>query len=248
MNSNRTKRFLGNSLVSAIIGAIIGFLVTSLITDVGKEIESIRSGVILLVALSCYGFMALVLFRIDSEDEFRTEVMKTMSNPLIKIDVEAISDFATSLVKKSKYVRVVGMAKQDILCDADRKSASKRYLTKLEDMLSKDSGSEVGFQYYRVLPKQVSAELQKHISTCESNSASHKKNKFAAINPDNDFDFYISYQIFDQSDMLLIVDNPTKMDNNKDDNALCFWTQDKETIEVFTKRFDSAWSRLGKKK
>lgn len=247
-NKNRASKIVANTIISAIIGAVIGMIVTKLVSDFWGTISPLPNSFALLVAVFVFAVMAFVFNRIDDHDEFRTEVMQNMSNPLIKINKEVISDFATSLVKRSKYIRVVGVAKQDVLGDEDRRAASKRYLSKLENMLTKDYGSEMGFQYYRVVPKRCTEPFKEHFEKCRLNCEIHKKNKFQVIIADNDFDFYISYQIFDQTDMLIIVDNPTTKDPNKDDNALCYWTQDKETIETFTRRFDSAWARVSNKK
>lgn len=245
-DKNRTSKFVTNTIISGIVGAFIGIIITTLVDNITFVVTNLPSWVILVVAFFVFCSMAMIFLRIDNYEEYQTEVMKNMSNPLIRINNDVISDFATSLVKKSKYIRVVGVAKQDILDDEDRKAASKRYLSKLEDMLSKNYESEMGFQYYRVIPKSCNEILKNHIEKCRENCRTHKKNKFQVLTANNDFDFYISYQIFDQSDLLIIVDNPTVKDPNKDDNALCYWTRDPDTIKIFTKRFDSAWDRACK--
>lgn len=242
-SKDRMSKIVTNTIISGVIGAIIGMILTTIFDNITTVVTSLPSWVILIIAIFIFSTMALVFHRIDDHEEYRTEVMKNMSFPLVRINNDVISDFATSLVKRSKYIRVVGMAKQDILDDEDRRSAAKRYLLKLEDMLSKNYQSEVGFQYYRVIPKTCNEALTNHIEKCRENCRVHKKNKFQVLTANNDFDFYISYQIFDQSDLLIIVDNPTVKDPNKDDNALCYWTRDPETIKIFTMRFDSAWNR-----
>ncbi len=236
---NKIKKTVVNSIVSAIIGAIAGLVLSFFIENITLVINTIPIWAALVTIIFLFSCMVFLYYRIENHAEFREEEMEHMSNPLIKINADVISDFASSLVKKSSYIRVVGSAKQDILEDEYRLAASKRYLSNLESMLSKDRS----FQYYRVIPKKCNSELLKHIEKCISNSTIHKKTSFQYIESDIPFDFYISYQIFDQSDILIIVDNPTSKDPNKDDNVLCFWTRDEETIEAFTKRFDSAWSR-----
>ncbi len=236
---NKISKIVANTIVSAIIGAIIGLVISLLVENFTGFMEFIPNWAILVVAIFLFSCMAFLYYRIENHAEFREEEMEHMSNPLIKINPDVISDFALSLVKKSSYIRVVGSAKQDVLEDEFKLAASIRYLTNLEKMLTKDRN----FQYYRVIPKKCNEQLKNHINKCISNSQINKKSTFQYIESDTPFDFYVSYQIFDQSDILIIVDNPTAKDPNKDDNVLCFWTRDEETIKAFSKRFDSAWDR-----
>lgn len=239
----KTHKIINNTILSGVIGTIIGLVLTTLIENISDKTESIPNIWILIVCIFIITLLAYVFNRIESQEEYREQVMKNMSYPIVKIEADAISDFATSLVKKSKYVRVVGTARQDAIINAEKKASSIRYLQKLEDMLKQHYSSELGFQYYRVVPSICNDSLNHHIQECQNICKRNKKNMFGVKYSSVAFDFGISYQIFDETDMLIIVDNPSKLDPKKDDNALCLWTKDPEIINVFVKRFDSAWER-----
>lgn len=76
--------------------------------------------------------------------------------------------------------------------------------------------------------------------SAETHGENAKSNEFV-WNKVEPFAFYLAYQIFDDSDMLLIVDNESH--SGASDNALCLWTRNEAIITAFTRHFDSAWRR-----
>jgi hypothetical protein len=237
-NKNRISKLLVNAIISAILGAVIGSLVTIFAQLTVEKLPIDPIYIVLFFAALVTVLAIMILFKIETIEEYRYEIMNDLVDGFIKIEKGSISDFATSLVKKSSFVRVVGTARQDVLNSKNRVEATK-YLKSLEEKLKKKSQSENdGFTYYRVVPKAIKIPLEEHIKVCMKNA--EKTGNTFDFKEVESFDFYISYQIFDDSDLLLIADN--KSHTGKSDNALCLWTRNKEIIRTFIYRFDNAWN------
>ena len=227
-------------LVSAIISAIVGSIITMFLQWSIEKIPIKPINIVLLSAVIVIVLSVLILRRIETIEEYRNEIMKDLVDGFIKIDKNTISDFATSLVKKSSFVRVVGTARQDVLTIKTKKAA-KEYLLSLEEKLNTECPTDSdGFSYYRVVPKTIKPLLEQHIKVCAGNAAK-TCNKFGYKEIDN-FNFYISYQIFDDTDLLIIIDN--REHDGESDNALCLWSRNKQIINVFINRFDDAWKQV----
>ena len=155
------------------------------------------------------------------------------------IDKEAISSFATSLVKDSIIIRVIGTARQEaIVNNTSDKVNALAYLKSIEKRLDHDHEKHP-FTYLRVVPQNIEEPLQKHIDEC-NNISNRTGNRFELIKLNSkDFDFFVSYQLFDDKHLLLIIDN--KVLGQYNDNSLCLWTKNKKIIDVFCKHFDNAF-------
>ena len=183
---------------------------------------------------------AIILLRTETVEEYRYEVTKILGDGFIRIYRDSISEFATTLVNRSKYVRVVGTARQDVVASTSLKGA-RDYLNALEKKLGADCSDQANaFTYLRVVPRPPSDKMLQHIANCTS-AATDKCHRFEA-KTNLHFPFYVSFQIFDNTDLLIILDN--KGYDRKHDNALCLWSRNKEIIEIFIKRFDDAWEDL----
>ena len=237
-DKNRISKLIVNAIISVILGAVIGSLGTTFAKLTVENLPINPVYIVLFFAALVTVLAFMILSRIETIEEYRYEIMKDLVDGFIKVDKDSISDFATSLVKKSSFVRVVGTARQDVLTSKIQE-AGKKYLKSLEEKLNKECQSESdGFTYYRVVPKTLKLPLEKHIEVCMEN-ADKTGNKFDFKEIES-FDFYISYQVFDDTDLLLIVDN--RSHTGQSDNALCLWTRNKEIIRTFINRFDNAWN------
>ncbi|GHT51820.1 hypothetical protein AGMMS49982_10310 [Bacteroidia bacterium] len=237
-DKNRLIKFLGTGLLVTLLGIVLGFLLNKIFE---KGLDNISVEVAVYLALFfCVAAVILttiILYRTETVEEYRYEVTKILGDGFIRIYQDSISEFATTLVTRSKYVRVVGTARQDMVASTSLRSA-KDYLLALESKLKNDcSDMANAFTYLRVVPRTPTAALNQHIANCNS-AVVGKCHKFE-VKTNLQFPFYVSFQIFDDTDLLVILDN--KLPNNKHDNALCLWTRNKEIIEKFIKRFDNAW-------
>jgi len=236
-NKNRLAKLIANTIISAILGAVMGSLLTMFTDLTIKKLPIDPVYVVLFFALLVTVLVVMILFRIETIEEYRYEIMDDFVNGFIKIDKDSISAFATSLVSHSAVVRVVGTARQDVVA-GKLQQTGQTYLKSLEDRLkTKNKNESDKFAYYRVVPKSLKRPLEKHIEECMEN-ASVTGNTFDFKEIES-LDFHISYQVFDDTDLLLIVDN--RLHTGESDNALCLWTRNKEIINIFINRFDSAW-------
>lgn len=182
----------------------------------------------------------MTLYRVETVDEYRYEVMKNIANGFINIERESISEFATILVERASFVRVVGTARQDVVGSRGQLSG-RRYLKCLERKLNRRCrGESDKFSYLRVVPKALKSPLEEHIRVCEVNSK--KTGNVFSWKEVRPFAFYLSYQVFDDTDMLLIVDN--ELHTGDSDNSLCFWTRNPAVIGAFIAHFDNAWHKV----
>lgn len=225
-----------NSIVSAVFGTLFGILITSVVQSIYDKIPFDPIWIVVVCSLMITCLVFLIVFRIDTIKEYNDHIISDVVDSFVTIDKEQISSFATSMVKKASFIRVLGTARQDVV-DSVHNDATT-YLSALEKrMSSKPSDESKIFKYFRVVPTTAKSSLSQHIKICNENA--QKTGNIFSICEIPSFDFYISYQIFDNNDLLLIVDN--KSHDKKQDNALCLWTRNKKIIDVFIKRFDDAW-------
>lgn len=236
-SKNRISKLVTSAIVSAALGVVMGSLLTTFTDMAIKKLPIDPLYVVMFFAALVTVLSFMILFRVETVDEYRYEVMKNMIDGFVTIDKESISDFATNLVKKASFVRVVGTARQDVIGSKNQR-AGRRYLKCLETRLNRQVRDESEkFTYLRVIPRALKPALAEHIGKCTGNS---KKtgNEFVCMEVQR-FAFYLSYQLFDDTDMLLIVDNEAH--TGASDNALCLWTRNETMIGAFIKHFDDAW-------
>lgn len=237
-DKNRLMKFLGTGVLTTLLGIVLGVVFDKIFEKWLTNI-SVNNTVYLALffCVSAVILTAIILFKTETIDEYRNEVTKILGDGFIRIYQDSISEFATTLVNRSKYIRVVGTARQDVVGRTSLKGA-KEYLRALENKLSSACSDQANaFTYLRVVPRPPSEDMKKHIAACIS-AADGKCHKFEA-KTDLNFPFYVSFQVFDNTDLLIILDN--KGYDKKYDNALCLWSRNKEIIEIFIKRFDDAW-------
>lgn len=239
-DKNRLSKIITGLIISSVFGAVIGFVLSFMTDYTIKNIPINPIYLVLVFSLVAVLLTVIILYRVETVEEYRFEVTKLLGDGFIRIYKESISEFAITLVSRSKYIRVVGTARQDVVAGKSMKGA-QNYLQSLEDKLAKPCpDSANAFTYLRVVPKAPSDEMKAHIDMCTDLASKNGHNFDAKINLH--FPFYISFQIFDNTDLLVILDN--KDYNKKHDNALCLWSRNKEIIEVFMKRFDDGWEEV----
>jgi hypothetical protein len=236
-DKNRISKIITGIVVSSVFSALIGFVLSDIFNLRIKKIPIEPVYLVLLFGIIAILLTTIILLRIETVDEYRNEVTKILGDGFIRIYKDSISEFAITLVNRSKYVRVVGTARQDVLKNRSMKGAQD-YLRSLEKRLERPSSdTSNAFTYLRVVPRPPNQELEEHLEKCQvlAGSKGHKFEYKTILH----FHFYISFQIFDNTDLLVILDN--KGYDKKHDNALCLWSRNKEIIDVFINRFDNAW-------
>lgn len=242
-DKNRLIKILSSALLLALFGAVIGYAFNKVVDNIIGNIPIDITVITFIFGLLAVLLTALILIRVETVEEYRYDVTKILGDGFIRIYNDSISEFAIPLVNRSKFIRVVGIARQDVIENKSMKGAQD-YLRALENKMAKPcNNAATAYTYLRVLPKCPTQTMTEHINKC-SQLAKQKGNLFEHKISENPF--YVSFQIFDDTDLLLILDN--KGHNNKHDNALCLWTRNKDIINIFIKRFDNGWEEANNKK
>ena len=232
------KKFFTNAIPSAIVGALLSLWIQEIVYAKFREMPIDEVWILVISFLLMTIMITMIFIKIESAKDYQNRILSDITNGFVIIEKEAISSFAASLVKDSKIIRVIGTARQEAISyNTSDKNNAINYLKALENRLAHDSEKHP-FTYLRVIPQNPQVALQNHIAKCKSltlNTAHHFE--CIELEPKN-FEFIISYQIFDDKHLLLIVDN--KVLGQYNDNTLCLWTKNKKIIDVFCERFDNA--------
>jgi len=144
------------------------------------------------------------------------------------------SKYAAERVGSAKLVRIVGTARQDVLTEV---SAASDYLRATEGRVA--SGQP--FSYLRITSSGLSASFRSHLLTLLQ-AAKGKVGVRVEVALEERMDASVSYMIFDDLELLLIVDNTVY--GSVRDNRLMIWSRDVDVVKAFSDHFDHAWSRL----
>jgi hypothetical protein len=150
-------------------------------------------------------------------------------------DIDEGSRFAADRVKEARVVRVVGTARQDVVGTAGT-AAADAYLKATETRFA--SGQPL--VYMRITSPRLTARFKQHLIQLFDFSRSTTAVKFeVAI---SELDPAVSYMVFDENGVLLVVDNtilgPVR------DNQLMLWSAEPDVVRAFKNHFDQAWSTL----
>lgn len=223
-------------IITTIIGAILGVVITYFTDNLGISKNSINIKWIILVMLLAFTLLllCLIFIRIDT---IKTEQIKLFTDTFygFRAVEDDISDFAIRKLKNCSITRIVGTARQDSIEKNDLKTAYD-YLDCIERKLK----GKKHFVCRRITSNEInSTTFKNHIKNCIE-ITQQNGNSFDVIYVDK-FDFSISYQIFDDIGLLLIVDN--LINNDYLENAIGLWTENKTIIQAFINRFDYGWGK-----
>ena len=193
-------------------------------------------GVLVLIIIA----LCLIYATVSLVSENQAKPFCEKSHCFVPIKSSEISDFISLKTKSASEIRVVGIERNQI----DSGSAHE-YLDVTKLKLTKKSTKP--FKYRRVTARvqgDIGNTLFKHIADCSKLKESKKihSNIFEVIMMEN-IDFTVSYHIFDDTGLLLGVDNKITENGFFDNDEFCIWTNDKETIKLFIKRFEAAWQK-----
>lgn len=144
------------------------------------------------------------------------------------------SKYAAERVGSANLVRIVGTARQDVLAEV---SAASDYLRATEKRVA----SGPPFSYLRITSSSLSLSFRHHLLTLLQASKG-KTGVRVEIGLEERMDASVSYMIFDDHELLLIVDNTVF--GSVRDNRLMTWSRDVDLVKAFSDHFDHAWNRL----
>lgn len=224
-------------IITTIIGAILGVVITYFTDNLGISSSKVNIKWVILLFLLALTLLllALIFIRIETIKEEQTKLFTDTFYGFRAVD-DDISEFAIRRLKKCSITRIVGTARQESI-EKNGEKYSNDYLIALEKKLK----SNKYFVYRRVTSSNITSQtFENHLKRCKEINENNS-NIFEVIYV-KQFDFNISYQLFDDEGLLLIVDN--LQNNDYLDNSLGLWTENKEIINAFIKRFDYGWEKL----
>lgn len=147
------------------------------------------------------------------------------------------SGYAASRIQSANRVRIVGTARQDVL---EEVIEAADYLHATEERVT----SNKPFSYLRITSATLSTPFRQHLSRLLQ-APKAKPGIRVEIAVEERMDASISYMIFDNDELLLIVDNT--IFGSVRDNRLMIWCRESDIVKAFTDHFDNAWNRLPNK-
>ncbi len=224
-------------IITTIMGAILGVIVAYFTDNLGVSTSSINIKWIILLFLLTLTLLllSLIFIRINTIKEDQIKLLTDTFYGFRVVDGD-ISEFAIEKLRKCSITRIVGTARQELL-----RSVNGKYAKKYLDIIEKKLRGNKYFVCKRVTSYTITSEVFKeHLKKC-IDITDNNKNLFEVIYV-NQFDFNISYQIFDDTGLLLIVDNLTN--RGYLDNSIGLWTENKEIIQLLINRFDYGWEKM----
>ena len=231
-----TKWFDPNPILTALFGALLGSIITFVSRNSSlSNLPVSESWIVLLLlvfSIVLYGLFYNKLSKIDEE----IEMLVQRSNAKLKyIPVSEISQLATNLTKNAGIIRVIGTARQDVV-ESKNVTEALKYLDETEKRFS-DSNHII---YRRITSKKIKIRFAQHLLALLE-SSKNKSYDFRIKFIDNILPC-ISYQIFDDEYVIVIVDNQ-KIEGVAD-HCLALFSNDLSVVEPFVSHFDRAWDSL----
>jgi len=159
------------------------------------------------------------------------------SEVTVLTNVNEGSKYAADRVKASNLIRVIGTARQDVL---DEVSEASDYLRATEERAS----SEKAFSYLRITSPVLSTSFRHHLLKLFQVFKTKQGGRIE-IALESRMDTSVSYMIFDDEELLLIVDNTVF--GSVRDNRVMIWSRDRDVVKAFSNHFDHAWNRIADK-
>lgn len=229
-------KFLNNPAFTILIGTLIGLLIRTLaINNDLSDLPISVNWIIIILMIIMILLLGIVLNKINDVQESQESVHSDLLNGFKVITPDEGSKFAAQLMEDVTITRIIGTARQDSI-DKQKHEVASKYWTSCEKRFSKNKH----VIYKRITSTQLTPAFKNHLSKCFTEAEKNNHNIGVAL-IDN-IDLVLSYQVFDDKGILLIVDN-VRVEGLKD-NALMFWSTNPITIRTFTKHFDNAWSKL----
>ena len=164
-----------------------------------------------------------------------------MIDGLTRIDSEKAMRLAIEDIKTAKYMKVIGMGRQDV-AEASSKNHVRDYYKAIEDRF-KDS--ERPFSLRRVTQHVLKPVFKNHLKECFQilDSQGNKSSKYDLVLY-GDLKITYTYYIIrneDENTSLYLTLNTENLDLDRVDHSLVFHSRNAEIIDKFSEHFDQFW-------
>jgi hypothetical protein len=161
----------------------------------------------------------------------------SVAEAIIIVSANDGSSYAASRIRSAKLVRIVGTARQDVI---EEVAEAAGYLHATEERVN----SNTPFSYLRITSATLSSPFRQHLFRLLQ-APKTKPGIRIEIAVEERMDASISYMIFDNDELLLIIDNT--IFGSVRDNRLMVWCGENDIVKAFADHFDHAWNRLQNK-
>lgn len=224
-----TRGIAGSDLILALVSAVLGVIVA---TWLGKERNAVAPSW-LMFAVLCV-IVALISLLVMKMNELKHALSKVAPEGLSNVRTIAeseISKIAADLVANARTIRVIGTARQDIVATDE---VAMSYLRATE----RRAKTQPKLYYRRITSTTLLPVFRTHLETILKANDSGRGHDIQ-ISLVSDLECSISYQIFDDTCAMIIVDAPKVP--GVSDNVLAFLIEEGSMVAALIAHFDNAW-------
>lgn len=207
-------------------------LPTDLLGITPLKYRSVRTNILASVGPACNKLRRLLV-----ESNYNTRPNGRVSDATLLVGTNDGSKYAAHRIRSTNLVRIVGTARQDVLGEVVEASD---YLRATEERVKLNKP----FSYLRITSVALSVPFRQHLFNLLQGPKSVPGVR-VEIAVEERLDSAISYMIFDNDELLLIVDNT--IFGSVRDNRLMMWSREADIVRAFASHFDTAWNRLPSK-
>jgi hypothetical protein len=227
---HQVRSIAGSDLILALVSAALGVIIA---TWLGSQRNGVAPSWLLFVVLCV--IVALIALLVTKMNEVKRAIEsvspKGLSNVRV-ISVSEVSTIATNLIANAKTTRIIGTARQDVVATDE---VAMSYLRATERRLK----TQPKLYYRRITSSTLQPVFRSHLERLLKSAGTRGHDVQIALV--NDFECSISYQTFDDTHALLVVDSPTIPGVR--DNDLAFLIMERSMVAALIAHFDNAWIR-----
>ncbi len=219
-------------LALAFFSAVLGVLVTALLTTQNRPAPDwlLFLGLSLVIAT-----VAVLVVKIDDIKRSLPTLIEAANGGVRFISRDEGSMLGAERVLQSSVIRVLGTARQDTI---DVNESARHYLNATEKRVRQRRRP---LYYRRITSDVLRPPLVKHLVKLLADGEQSQLSRVqVALIPC--IESAISYQVFDETSVLVIVDSPTVPGVR--DNSFSFISSDPNIVRAFSNHFDHAWTQL----
>ena len=227
----QVRSIAGGDLILALVSAGLGVIFA---TWLSRQHNGVAPSW-LLFAVLCV-IVALIALLVTKMNEVKRVLDRVAFKGLSKvrtITASEISKIAADLVADSRTIRVIGTARQDIVATDE---VAMNYLRATERRVK----AQPKLYYRRITSTDLQPRFHAHLEGLLKTNGSGPGHdiQIALV---GDLECSISYQIFDDTHAMIIVDAPTVPGVR--DNILAFLIEEGSMVAALIAHFDNAWIR-----
>jgi hypothetical protein len=221
-----------SDLILAVLSAVFGVIVA---TWFAHQRSASPTWLLFIVLCAIVCLIALLVTKMNEVKGIIEQTVPVGTSKVRIIPAAEISKTAVGLVGVAKTIRVIGTARQDIVGSDE---AARSYLMATEQRARR----QPKLFYRRITSGQLASGFQSHLERMLRANGEKMGHDIQIALVDH-IECAISYQIFDDTHGLLIIDAPTVPGVR--DNASAVLIEETSIVAALTAHFDHAWSLRG---